>query len=105
MRTEVLFQFGFALRLGDIKFLPMQLCRDVNSTCHERGTKKKMILLFITSVKNTPMVDLQIYHEKASLYQYFSCCINIPLIFFNLFRVGRERRLGEHPKLTKNNLQ
>ena len=51
------------------------------------------------------MVDLQIYHEKASLYQYFACCIYIPLIFFNLFGVGRERRLGEHPKLTKNNLQ
>ena len=67
--------------------------------------QRKNYSLFITSVKNTPMVDLQIYHEKASLYQYFARCINIPLIFFNLFGVGGERRLGEHPKLTKNNLQ
>ena len=51
------------------------------------------------------MVDLQIYHEKASLYQYFACCTNIPLKFFNLFGVGQDRRLGEHPKLKKNNLQ
>ena len=46
------------------------------------------------------MVVLQIYRGKANLYWYSGLCINIPLIFFNLFEVGREKRL-EHPKQTR----